>query len=74
MTGELTAVEIDTLLEVLQTRLEGIRSAILESEDYAEKVDLKKSEEALRRIISKLENTVTIPVEGFLQEHLVTKT
>jgi len=73
MIGELTAVEFDTLIEVLQNRLEGIRGDILESEDYGEKIELKKSEEALRRMISKLENRITIPIEGLLQEQLVAK-
>jgi len=73
MIGELTAVEFDTLIEVLQNRLEGIRGDILESEDYGEKIELKKSEEALRRMLSKLENRITIPIEGLLQEQLVAK-
>lgn len=73
MTGELTAVEFDTLIEVMQNRLEGIRGDILESEDYGEKIELKKSEEALRRMLSKLENRLSIPIEGLLQEQLVAK-
>jgi hypothetical protein len=73
MTGELTAVEIHTLIEVLQSRLEGIRGDILDSEDYAEKVDLKKSEDVLRRVLSKLEHRTPVSIEGFLREQLVIK-
>ena len=55
MNGDLSSAEFDTLVEILKDRLEEIRGEILDSETFSDRLELKKTEEALRKMLTMLE-------------------
>ncbi|MDH3251493.1 MAG: hypothetical protein OEM41_01810 [Ignavibacteria bacterium] len=56
MKEEFNSVEFKALIEILTDRLEAIRGEILDSEEFADRMELKKTEEALKKMLHKLEN------------------
>jgi hypothetical protein len=56
MNGDLSSAEFDALVEILKDRLEMIRGEILDSEEFADRLELKKTEEALKKMLTKLEH------------------
>ncbi len=62
MNEDLSSAELDTLVEILKDRLEEIRGEILDSETFSDRLELKKTEEALRKMLAKLEHPELSPV------------
>jgi hypothetical protein len=56
MNGDLSSAEFDTLVEILKDRLEEIRGEILDSETFSDRLELKRTEEALRKMLTMLEH------------------
>jgi len=57
----LSAVELDTVCEVLHERLADVRTEILDTDEFLYKQELKQQEDILRRLLAKLEKERLAP-------------